>query len=124
MKLVPMGFTTATEYHLKRADIVQITTGSKELDKSVLLLFSACYSLNHSLSCLNLLPKKKTTTTNRLLGGGIETGSITEIFGEFRTGKTQLCLTLAVTCQVNFITIELTLFHSRFNVTLFLPVAN
>ena len=32
--------------------------------------------------------------------GGIETGSITEIFGEFRTGKTQLCHTLAVTCQV------------------------
>jgi len=25
---------------------------------------------------------------NTLLGGGIETGSITEIFGEFRTGKT------------------------------------
>lgn len=33
--------------------------------------------------------------------GGIETGSITEIFGEFRTGKTQLCHTLAVTCQVS-----------------------
>lgn len=32
--------------------------------------------------------------------GGIETGSITELFGEFRTGKTQLCHTLAVTCQV------------------------
>ena len=32
--------------------------------------------------------------------GGIETGSITEMFGEFRTGKTQLCHTLAVTCQV------------------------
>jgi DNA repair protein RAD51 len=26
-----------------------------------------------------------------LLGGGIETGSLTEIFGEFRTGKTQVC---------------------------------
>lgn len=37
---------------------------------------------------------------NRLLGGGIETGSITEIFGEFRTGKTQLCHTLAVNCQL------------------------
>jgi DNA repair protein RAD51 len=37
---------------------------------------------------------------NKLLGGGIETGCITEIFGEFRTGKTQLSLTLAVTCQV------------------------
>ena len=32
--------------------------------------------------------------------GGIETGSITEVFGEFRTGKTQLCHTLCVTCQM------------------------
>lgn len=32
--------------------------------------------------------------------GGIETGSITEVFGEFRTGKSQLCHTLAVTCQL------------------------
>jgi RecA/RadA recombinase len=63
-----MGFTTATEFHQKRSELILLTTGSKELD--------------------------------RLLGGGIETGSITEIFGEFRTGKTQLCHTLAVTCQV------------------------
>ena len=34
-----------------------------------------------------------------LLGGGIETGSITEVFGEFRTGKTQLCHTLCVMAQ-------------------------
>lgn len=67
-KLVPMGFTTATEFHLKRSEIIQLTTGSKELDK--------------------------------LLQGGIETGSITELFGEFRTGKTQLCHQLAVTCQL------------------------
>jgi len=68
-KLVPMGFTTATEYHKQRQEIINLTTGSKELDK--------------------------------LLGGGIETGSITEIFGEFRTGKTQLCHTLCVTCQLD-----------------------
>lgn len=68
LKIVPMGFTTATAAHQKRAELVQLTTGSRELD--------------------------------RLLGGGIETGSITEIFGEFRTGKTQLCHTLAVTCQL------------------------
>nr|CAD7396595.1 unnamed protein product [Timema cristinae] len=67
-KLVPMGFTTATEFHQKRSEIIQLTTGSRELD--------------------------------RLLAGGIETGSITEIFGEFRTGKTQICHTLAVTCQL------------------------
>jgi DNA repair protein RAD51 len=67
-KLVPMGFCTATEFHAKRSEIIQIATGSKELDK--------------------------------LLQGGIETGSITEMFGEFRTGKTQLCHTMAVTCQL------------------------
>jgi DNA repair protein RAD51 len=69
-KLIPMGFTTASEFHIKRSEIIQLTTGSKELDK--------------------------------LLQGGIETGSITELFGEFRTGKTQLCHQLAVTCQVCF----------------------
>lgn len=35
-----------------------------------------------------------------LLGGGVESGNITEIFGEFRCGKTQLCHTLCVTCQL------------------------
>ncbi len=67
-KLVPMGFTTAAEFHKTRQNIVWVHTGSKELDK--------------------------------LLGGGIETGSLTELFGEFRTGKTQLCHTLCVTCQL------------------------
>uniref|UniRef100_A0A8C4BXA5 DNA repair protein RAD51 n=1 Tax=Denticeps clupeoides TaxID=299321 RepID=A0A8C4BXA5_9TELE len=32
-KLVPMGFTTATEFHQRRSEIIQISTGSKELDK-------------------------------------------------------------------------------------------
>ncbi|KAL0211078.1 hypothetical protein P9112_009376 [Eukaryota sp. TZLM1-RC] len=35
-----------------------------------------------------------------LLGGGVETMSITEVFGEFRTGKTQICHTLCVTTQL------------------------
>ena len=64
-----MGFTTAAEYAKHREDIINISTGSKELDT--------------------------------LLAGGIETGSITELFGEFRTGKTQLCHTLCVTCQLS-----------------------
>ncbi|KAI5180890.1 DNA repair protein RAD51 [Nematocida sp. AWRm80] len=40
------------------------------------------------------------TDLDNLLGGGIESGSITEIFGEFRTGKSQICHTLAVSCQL------------------------
>ena len=35
-----------------------------------------------------------------ILGGGFEANSITELFGEFRTGKTQICHTLCVTCQL------------------------
>ncbi|KIS68723.1 recombinase RAD51 [Mycosarcoma maydis] len=67
-RLVPMGFTTATEFHARRNELISITTGSKNLDA--------------------------------ILGGGMETGSITELYGEFRTGKSQLCHTLAVTCQL------------------------
>ncbi|CAB3994359.1 meiotic recombination DMC1 LIM15 homolog, partial [Paramuricea clavata] len=37
---------------------------------------------------------------NKLLGGGIESMSITEVFGEFRTGKTQLSHTLCVSAQL------------------------
>lgn len=37
---------------------------------------------------------------DKALGGGIETGSVTEIFGGSRTGKSQFCFTLAVTCQL------------------------
>ncbi|KAK2707538.1 hypothetical protein QYM36_015295 [Artemia franciscana] len=47
-----------------------------------------------------VLLKTGSEELDKLLGGGIETGSITELFGEFRTGKTQLCHTLAVTCQM------------------------
>lgn len=36
---------------------------------------------------------------NEMLGGGIESCSITEVYGEFRCGKTQLCHTVAVTAQ-------------------------
>lgn len=64
-----MGFCVAGDFHRKRSNLINITTGSTEVDK--------------------------------ILGGGIETGSITELYGEFRSGKTQMCHTLAVTCQVS-----------------------
>ncbi|XP_058958962.2 meiotic recombination protein DMC1/LIM15 homolog [Pocillopora verrucosa] len=40
------------------------------------------------------------TELDKLLGGGIESMSITEVFGEFRTGKTQLSHTLCVSAQL------------------------
>ena len=45
---------------------------------------------------------KITTSTDaldNLLGGGIETQAITEIYGEFGSGKTQFCHTMCVTVQ-------------------------
>lgn len=62
------SFMTAKDLQATRQDHMQLSTGSKDLDK--------------------------------LLDGGIETGSITEIFGEFRTGKTQLCMHLCITAQL------------------------
>lgn len=35
-----------------------------------------------------------------ILNGGFESGTITELYGEFRTGKSQLCHTLCVTAQL------------------------
>ncbi|KAM4790830.1 LOW QUALITY PROTEIN: DNA repair protein RAD51 homolog 1-like [Cyanocitta cristata] len=67
-KLIPTGFTTATEFHQQWSEIIQITTGSKELDK--------------------------------LLEGKTEAGSITKLCREFYTGKTQLCHSQAVACQL------------------------
>lgn len=32
-KLVNLGFTTATEVHKRRQEVITITTGSKELDR-------------------------------------------------------------------------------------------
>ncbi len=37
---------------------------------------------------------------DRLLGGGIETQAITELFGEFGSGKTQICHQVAVNVQL------------------------
>jgi DNA repair protein RadA len=36
---------------------------------------------------------------DELLGGGIETRAITELYGEYGTGKTQICHTLCITVQ-------------------------
>eukprot|EP00747_Dinoflagellata_sp_TGD_P099900 gnl/TRDRNA2_/TRDRNA2_167887_c0_seq2.p1 gnl/TRDRNA2_/TRDRNA2_167887_c0~~gnl/TRDRNA2_/TRDRNA2_167887_c0_seq2.p1 ORF type:complete len:350 (+),score=91.25 gnl/TRDRNA2_/TRDRNA2_167887_c0_seq2:155-1204(+) len=37
---------------------------------------------------------------DQMLGGGVESSSITEFFGEFRCGKTQICHSLAVMAQL------------------------
>lgn len=60
------------------------------------------------VSALDMLERRKkveyittgSANLDNLLGGGIETGAVTEFYGEFGTGKTQLCHTLCVNVQL------------------------
>lgn len=85
-----MGFTTATEFHQVCEDQNIFNSKLSQRRAETITLSTGSKELD------------------KLLGGGIETGSITEIFGEFRTGKTQLCHTLAVICQVHLYLYEIT----------------
>ena len=42
----------------------------------------------------------KSNELDTMIGGGIETGSITEIYGKYASGKTQVCFQTAVTVQL------------------------
>ena len=67
-KMLHLEFEDATEYLKKRAEVIKINTGSKNL--------------------------------NNLLGGGIETRAMTEAYGAFGSGKSQLAHQLAVNVQL------------------------
>ncbi len=68
-KMMNLGFSDGLEFAEKRKEVMNITTGSKNLD-------------------------------NLLGGKGVETKSITEAFGAFGSGKTQLALALTVNVQL------------------------
>jgi DNA repair protein RAD51 len=87
-QLVSLGFQTASSKLECMKDIITISTGKcfRSIKVPSTMYLKADYCAG-------------STDLDNLLGGGIETGSITEIFGEFRTGKTQLCHTLCVTAQ-------------------------
>jgi DNA repair protein RadA len=67
-EMLEIGYETADKILQRRANVVKITTGSKNLDN--------------------------------LLGGGVETQAITEAYGPYGSGKTQLGFQLAVNTQL------------------------
>ena len=102
-----MGFVTATDIAIQRRELVKITTGCKEVDAILegashpgdcilrLMDAGAMYAWHWKQAVSLLRPCCGCTA------GGMESGAITEMYGEYRTGKTQMCHTLAVTCQVD-----------------------
>ena len=82
--------------------------GLSEQKINKILEASASLGVKYFITARELLEKRdkiKFITTgsqklDKLIGGGIESSSITEVYGEYRTGKTQLCHTLSVTAQL------------------------
>lgn len=84
-KLQDSGFMSALEYSLRRAVVFKLSTGCEEFDRLLGGIFNQ---------------RGKITNNGIFSIGGVQSMSITEVFGEFRTGKTQICLTLCISCQL------------------------
>ena len=94
-----MGFVTATEIAMQRRELLKITTGCKEVD--AILEGEILLDTPQLHRAVKSVISAVASTHASCWSGGMESGAITEMYGEFRTGKTQMCHTLAVTCQVS-----------------------
>lgn len=107
-KLREAGFRTieaiAVASPLELKEIAGIGEGA-----AIRIINAAREALNMGfMTGVEVLEKRKTmqkiTTGSKeldnLLGGGVETQAITELFGEFGSGKTQICHQLAVNIQL------------------------
>lgn len=104
------GFKSIKDLVVRGPVDVSEATGM-QIDKSVYLCNKARIRLEDLgiidksfIKATNLYEKRKnedrisigSKNLNELFGGGIETKSVTEIYGEYGTGKTQICHTLCV----------------------------
>lgn len=83
---VASSWISAASIALQKAGKIRqsITTGKEELERRQKLLYLTTGS----------------DKFDTLLKGGVEQGSVMEIYGEFSAGKTQICHTLAVNAQL------------------------
>ncbi|ETN81028.1 hypothetical protein NECAME_08781 [Necator americanus] len=107
-RLKEAGFNTVERIaHAMRSEIASVKGISEqkadkllqEAMKLVPMGFTTAYEVHERRSELIQI-RTGSPTLDRLIGGGVETGHITEIFGEYRTGKSQICHSLAVICQL------------------------
>ena len=113
-KLIDGGIQSIMDLAVALPREVEDVLGGKE-EKAFSFIISAKRWLEQSglldrefIPAGDLLQKRRnmmrcTTGSNNLneiLGGGVETQAITEVYGDFGSGKTQLCHTLCCTCQL------------------------
>ena len=107
-KLVEAGFSTLES--IATVSIGELTSIASLGEKTVQKIIEAArealdidFETAKSVLERRLTLAKITTGSQKLdelFGGGIETGAVTELYGEFRTGKTQLAHQLCVTTQL------------------------
>ncbi len=98
----PEAVAVATPKELSSAADIGETTASRIIEAAREMLNIGFVSAQEVLEQRKATLQITSGTKNldQLLGGGVETRGITEFFGEFRTGKTQLCHQLSVTVQL------------------------
>ncbi|XP_031499805.1 DNA repair protein RAD51 homolog [Nymphaea colorata] len=108
-QLQPSGSAAAEIQKLKDADLCTVQVGYYSLRKDLLQIIErkvdkiaeAASNLVLGASQLKIIQiTSGSRELDKILEGGIKTGSITEIYRESCSGKTQLCHTLCVTCQL------------------------
>lgn len=107
-KLKSLGIHTIDQAaHFSDKSILQSQFPESKLPKLRNIIAERCAS-THFVTARDLLTARarqalittRAQQLDNLLGGGLEPGTITEIYGEFNTGKTQFCHTIAVTAQL------------------------
>jgi DNA repair protein RadA len=84
-ELTGMGFDTAQKVN---------QLARMKIDPGFIPATEVLEQRKHMLRCTTGSPD-----LDKILGGGIETHAITELIGEFGSGKTQICFTLSVLAQ-------------------------
>lgn len=107
-KLKDAGFNTSQSIvFAMRKDLLSIK-GLSDLKVDKIIEAARKATDSGFLTCGQLVSKQKNRFTlstgasklDQMLGGGVESCSITELFGEFRCGKTQISHSLAVMAQL------------------------
>jgi DNA repair protein RadA len=98
----PEAVAVATPKELATAADIGEATATRIIEGAREMLNIGFVSAQEFLEQRKAISTVTTGTKNldQLLGGGIETRGITEFFGEFRTGKTQICHQISVTVQL------------------------
>ncbi len=106
-KLREAGFATVMSVAVASPAEIAESSGMSEAQARKIINYSRNSMEMGFESGMEILEKRKlikkistgSETFNTLMGGGFESGSITECFGEFGSGKTQIGHILAVQCQ-------------------------